>query len=302
VRPGVAWQLRTGAIGGAIVWTISTWRRSVDIRERKLTYRSEVRSECRESDAIAVIVCDMWDQHWSTGATERVNCLAPRINRFLKKLRAGGAFIVFCPSGVVSAYEGTPARARLRTFEDGADWAPRGGDGGAIALPDPPFELGPNGGSDTEDGVPPGTPVWSCQHQDLEIDQDWDVLGDDGSGVMRYLRSVHVSRVLLVGVHLNQCVLMRPFGVVALLQGGFEPVVVADLTDSMYDPRERPYVSHAEGHELVVQYVATHICPVTVSWGVRQVGKGCEDTWETTGGLPWSLEEPSGLGARLSRL
>ena len=32
----------------------------------------------------AIIVCDMWDQHWCKSATERVNELAPVVNKVVK--------------------------------------------------------------------------------------------------------------------------------------------------------------------------------------------------------------------------
>ena len=28
----------------------------------------------------ALLICDMWDKHWSRGATERVDAMAPRMN------------------------------------------------------------------------------------------------------------------------------------------------------------------------------------------------------------------------------
>src|SRR2546430_13279330 len=41
----------------------------------------------------AVIVCDMWNQHWCKGATRRVGELAPRVNRFLNEARRRGVLI-----------------------------------------------------------------------------------------------------------------------------------------------------------------------------------------------------------------
>ena len=36
---------------------------------------------------LAVIVCDMWDRHWSRGAEERVAATAPRMNEALRAAR-----------------------------------------------------------------------------------------------------------------------------------------------------------------------------------------------------------------------
>ena len=38
----------------------------------------------------AVIICDMWDQHWCEGANRRGAAIAPRINEFVKAVRARG--------------------------------------------------------------------------------------------------------------------------------------------------------------------------------------------------------------------
>ena len=47
----------------------------------------------------AVIVCDMWNQHWCQGATARVAEMAPRMNEVLKAVRAARA----CSSFIVRA-------------------------------------------------------------------------------------------------------------------------------------------------------------------------------------------------------
>jgi hypothetical protein len=42
-------------------------------------------------------------------------------------------------------------------------------------------------------------------------------------------------------------------------------VLIRDLTDAMYDPQDRPQVSHERGTELVVEYIERHWCPSTTS-------------------------------------
>src|SRR3982750_2130973 len=46
----------------------------------------------------AIIICDMWNQHWCKGATERVAEMAPRMNEVVKKAREQGVFIIHAPS------------------------------------------------------------------------------------------------------------------------------------------------------------------------------------------------------------
>ena len=58
----------------------------------------------------AIIICDMWDQHWCKGATSRVGELAPRMNRIVRRARNQGVLIIHAPSGTVDHYENHPAR------------------------------------------------------------------------------------------------------------------------------------------------------------------------------------------------
>ena len=62
----------------------------------------------------AAIVCDMWDQHWCAGASQRVAEMAPPMNEFLKLLRSQGVLIVHAPSTCVDFYEKTAARRRAQ--------------------------------------------------------------------------------------------------------------------------------------------------------------------------------------------
>src|SRR5437879_4843550 len=41
----------------------------------------------------AIVICDMWDQHWCKGATARVAEMAPRMNEVIKEARKRGVFI-----------------------------------------------------------------------------------------------------------------------------------------------------------------------------------------------------------------
>ena len=70
---------------------------------------------------------------------------------------------------------------------------------------------------------------------------------------------------MLMGVHLNMCVLGRPFGIRQLVNLGKDVVLVRDLTDTMYDPRQKPHVDHFTGTDLVVEHVERYWCPSITS-------------------------------------
>ncbi len=63
-----------------------------------------------EPEQTALIICDMWDQHWCKGATSRVGELAPRMNRIVRRARNQGMLIIHAPSGTVDFYEDHPCR------------------------------------------------------------------------------------------------------------------------------------------------------------------------------------------------
>jgi hypothetical protein len=62
----------------------------------------------------------------------------------------------------------------------------------------------------------PDTPVWSRQHQAIEINADLGVITDDGRELVAYLRAQNRDVVLMTRVHTNMCILRRLFGLVAL--------------------------------------------------------------------------------------
>jgi hypothetical protein len=79
------------------------------------------------------------------------------------------------------------------------------------------------------------------------IDAHRDVITDDGRELAAYLAADSRDTVLMTGVHANLCILRRSFGLVALVGYGLSPVLVADLTDAIYDPADPPYVDHDAG-------------------------------------------------------
>ena len=62
----------------------------------------------------ALIICDMWNQHWCRGASKRTAELAPHMNDVVSKARDNGVLVVHAPSGTVKAYANHPARKRAQ--------------------------------------------------------------------------------------------------------------------------------------------------------------------------------------------
>jgi nicotinamidase-related amidase len=209
--------------------------------------------EAFSADKVAIVICDMWDNHWSRGAADRVNALAPRMNRAIRAARERGVSIVHAPSETMQFYADDPARMRVRDLP-------------TIELPelteysDYPLPIDDSdGGSDT--GETSWYKAWTRQHPAIEIDQERDGISDDGAEIYRLLRQRAIEQVLIMGVHTNMCILRRSFAIKALVRRRIPVALVRDLTDALYNPERSPYVSHDEGTQLVIGYIEKFWCP-----------------------------------------
>lgn len=203
--------------------------------------------------ATAIIVCDVWDQHWSHGAAERVAVLAPRIDTVLRSARERGVRIIHAPSETIAFYAESPARRRMLDLPD-------------VEIPplrdhrDPPLPIDDSdGGSDT--GEVATDRGWTRQHAAIWIDEDRDGISDNGDEIYRFIRHEGIEQVLLLGVHANMCILRRSFAIKSLVRRDVPVALVRDLTDAMYNPARSPYVSHDEGTQLVIGYIEKFWCP-----------------------------------------
>ena len=79
------------------------------------------------------------------------------------------------------------------------------------------------------------------------------------------LGGIVVSNVILLGVHTNMCVLGRPFGLRQMAKNGKTVVLMRDMTDTMYNPRSAPFVSHFRGTELIIEHIEKFVCPTVTS-------------------------------------
>jgi nicotinamidase-related amidase len=216
----------------------------------------------------AVVLCDVWDSHWCAGARRRLDAMVPRMNEVVKRVRSQGGLIVHAPSDTMKFYENAPQR-RL------AMGAPRAEPPSLMKgwnHLDPTCE-GPlpiddsDGGCDCEPqcGMSKGAPwPWTRQHPGIEV-MEGDAVTDNGQEVFNLFKQRGIKQVLVIGVHTNMCVLGRSFAIRQLVRWNFDVALVRDLTDTMYNPRKPPRVSHDKGTELVVAHVERYWCPTVVS-------------------------------------
>jgi type 1 glutamine amidotransferase/nicotinamidase-related amidase len=204
----------------------------------------------------AILICDMWDRHWCKGATARVDALAKKMAGVIDAAHAAGLLVIHAPSETLYYYDGWPQRRRAQT-------APR------IPLPEPVDHADPplpiddsDGGCDTEGDVQYA--AWRHQHGTIPIGP-FDIISDSGPEIYRYMQQEGISTLIIMGVHTNMCVLGRSFGIKQMTRWGKQCYLVRDLTDTMYNPKSKPYVSHDEGTELVVRHIEKYWCPSLTS-------------------------------------
>src|SRR5258706_8165447 len=87
-------------------------RSRVKTGEGAAAYKIEEQKAAWDAMKTALIICDMWDDHWCKSAARRVTELARPMNEVVKEARAKGLFIIHSPSSVVKFYENTPQRKR----------------------------------------------------------------------------------------------------------------------------------------------------------------------------------------------
>ena len=220
-----------------------------------------------ETDHTAIIVCDMWDKHWCQGASRRVAELAPVMNRVLAEARARGVFIIHAPSDTMDYYEDYPQR---QTAEDApqATNLPESIERWCYWRDDAEEKAGypidhSDGGCDCQPPCPQGT-AWTHQVDAIEI-AEADAISVSGVEVWNLLEARDIDNVMVMGVHTNMCVLGRPFGLRNLDRFGKTVVLVRDLTDTMYNSRMAPHVSHFTGTDLVIEHVEQYVCPTVTS-------------------------------------
>jgi len=203
----------------------------------------------------AILICDMWDKHWCSGAARRVQALALRMAPLLDQARARGIQIIHAPSDTMEFYKDWPQRQHIMRTARIEPPAPLG-------LTDPPLPIDDrDGGCDTGDAF---SKPWTREIAALPMGAQ-DAISDDGPQIYSFLRERGIRNLLVMGVHVNMCVLDRSFAIRKMTNWGMRCVLVRDLTDSMYNPKDRPYVSHDRGTELVVEHIERYWCASAAS-------------------------------------
>jgi nicotinamidase-related amidase len=208
----------------------------------------------------ALIICDMWDNHWCSSAAARVAELAPVMNGVVCAARDRGVLIIHAPSDTMGFYAETPQRRRAQEATDaGIDTAIPG----YQAPGEPPLPIDDSDG-DCDSASSAFYPAWTRQHPAIEIRAE-DAVSDSGQEIFNLLQQESRENILLMGVHTNMCILNRSFALRRMRALGKSVILVRDMTDAMYNPAKPPYVNHFEGTRHVIAHIETYLCPTIES-------------------------------------
>ena len=231
------------------------------------SYTIQEKAAAWDPKKTALIICDMWDDHWCKSAAGRVGELTGPLNDVVKRARARGVFIIHAPSSVTAFYKDTPQRKLAQSAPFAKTPVPLSTVerwGTAWCYPDPKREKAlPIDDSDMGCDCAVKCKIreaWTRQTPGIEIALG-DALTDNGQETWNLLAARGIDNVILCGVHLNMCVLGRPFAIRQMVQQGKNVALIRDLTDTMYNPEKAPKVSHFAGTDLVIEHVEKFWCP-----------------------------------------
>jgi nicotinamidase-related amidase len=238
-------------------------RRLVATDESKSQWEQVTTRASWESSATAVVICDMWDQHWCKGASARVAEMAPRMNQVVGELRRRGVLIIHCPSETMKFYQNTPGRKLAQSAPSAAVKTPLQGWCSLDSVKEPALPIDDSdGGCDDTPQCAQGSP-WRRQIATIEI-KPGDAITDNAEAY-NLMRQRGITNVIIMGVHQNMCVLGRPFSIRQMVYQGQNVVLMRDLTDSMYNSRRKPWVDHFTGNDLMAWHIEEYWCPTITS-------------------------------------
>ena len=256
--------IATAASISADQLTLNTQRQIVKQNDtlQFITKREKIEWDAKRT---AIVVCDMWSKHWCNGASQRVMEMAPRMNKVIQIARNKGILIIHCPSGGLEFYADTPMRKlakqapAISTKIRLQDWCNLDRE----REPELPIDDS-DGGCDCQPKCDANkNPMNLQQIADIEI-HDQDAITDSAEAY--YLMSQKgITNVIVMGVHTNMCVLGRPFSIRQMVYQGQNVLLMRDLTDTMYNSKQPPFVSHFRGTDLIVDHIERYWCPTITS-------------------------------------
>ncbi len=239
------------------------FRSQVETEEGSGKYHSITKAGKWDASKTAFVICDMWNDHYCRNSARRVAEMAPRMNRVIAAARKKGVLIIHSPSGCMDKYKDTPQRKlalnapKIKTDFPLGSWCyldPKEEAQMPVRVDQPCDDAG-----EIRDRVR----FFDRQIDTLDI-AEGDAISDS-SDAYYLMKQKGITNVVLLGVHTNVCVLGRPFGIRQMVKAGQNVALMRDLTDTMYNPSDEPYINHFTGNDLVFEHIERHWCPSITS-------------------------------------
>lgn len=239
------------------------FRTQKETEEGSEKYHSITTPENWDPKKTAFVICDMWDDHYCQNAARRVGEMAPRMNEVIKAAREQGSLIIHSPSGCMDVYKDTPQRKLAMNAPPVETKIPLK----SWCYLDPKMEadmpVKVDQPCDDKGKLRDRVRFYNKQIDTLEI-AEGDAITDSVEAFY-LMEQKGIENVVIMGVHTNMCVLGRPFGIRQMVAAGQNVVLMRDMTDTMYNPEDEPYVNHFTGNDLVFEHIERFWCPTITS-------------------------------------
>ena len=206
-------------------------------------------------DQTALLICDVFNNHWCKSQTKIYDAIAQRIGRVVTEFHQKGMLVVHCPSECMDV-AASQFQRMLEYFQ-----YPLPEHKKDVPAPDPPI---------TSKFQCMCTPfcemqfTWSREHPCIPLAEQ-DIICDQGAPICSYLQKHGITTLFYAGFSLNMCMLHRTFGIPQMLRWGMDCVFIRDLTEVFYNPKDPPCVTHETALEMMIQYVERTYCPSVTS-------------------------------------
>ena len=226
-------------------------------------FREVTQHTAWKANETAIVICDMWNDHYCRNAARGVAEMAPRMNEVIKRAREQGVLIIHSPSGCMDQYADTPQRETAQRAPKVETNVPLQGwcyldDKHEAAMP-----VSVDQPCDDAGTIRPAVRFFQRQIDTLEI-ADGDAITDSAEAFY-LMKQRGIRNIIIMGVHTNMCVLGRPFGIRQMIYQGQNVALMRDMTDTMYNPRNEPFVNHFTGNDLVFEHIERFWCPTITS-------------------------------------
>ena len=226
-------------------------------------YRAVTNTVDWKPSETAIVICDMWNNHYCRNAARRVAEMAPRMNQVIKQARKQGVLIIHSPSGCMDQYKDMPQRKLAQQAPKFETKIPLQGWCYQNDKHEPKLPVAIGQPCDDDGLIRPRVRFFQHQIRTLEI-AEGDAITDSAEAFY-LMKQRGIKNIIIMGVHTNMCVLGRPFGIRQMVYQGQNVVLMRDMTDTMYNPRDEPFVNHFTGNDLVFEHIERYWCPTITS-------------------------------------